>query len=232
MTKADIQKEKKTAGEKAAEIITDNMTVGIGTGSTVYYSIQKIGEMIKDGLKIKCVSTSNETTKLALSLKIPLVSLNEIENIDLTIDGADEVDPDLNGIKGGGGALLIEKIVALNSKEIIWVIDSTKRVKKLGKFPLPVEVLPFGYNSLLEKLAAGNFNPVLRKTNNEFYVSDSGNYIIDLHLNEINNPLKLHEQLKAMTGVVETGLFINLAGRLIVATKDKVDIIERNKVKK
>ncbi len=230
MTSNIIQNEKKIAGEKAVEFIKENTIVGIGTGTTIYYSIKKIGEMVKDGLKIKCVSTSNETTKLALSLNIPLASLNEIKKIDLTIDGADEVDKNLNGIKGGGGALLFEKIVALNSEEIIWVVDSTKLVKKLGKFPLPVEVVPFGYKNLLEKFKEENFKPVLRKTRDEIYTTDAGHYIIDLQLEEINDPARFYNHLKCFTGVIEAGLFIDIADTVITGRGDKVEILKRKRI--
>jgi ribose 5-phosphate isomerase A len=123
--------EKQIAAEKSVEFIKEKMTVGLGSGSTAKFMIKKLGELVKQGLDIKCVSTSNDTTSLSLSLGIPLVSIDEIEVIDLTIDGADEIDPHFNGIKGGGGALLFEKIIAASSKKIIWVVDSAKMVNKL-----------------------------------------------------------------------------------------------------
>lgn len=227
MVKIDIQNEKKAAGEKAAEFVKENMIVGIGTGSTVYYTIKKLGEKIQSGFKIKCVSTSNETTKLALSLGIPLISLNDIKKIDLTIDGTDEVDNILNGIKGGGGALLYEKIVALNSKKIIWVVDSTKHVKKLGKFPLPVEVVPFGYKNLFEKFKAENLQPALRKSGDDIFITDAGHYIIDLHLGKIDSPSELNKYLKSLTGVIETGLFLDLAAMVIIGKGDKTEILKK-----
>ena len=230
MPQNNIIEEKKIAGEKAVEFIKENTIVGIGTGTTVYYAIKKIGAMIKEGLKIKCVSTSNETTKMALSLNIPLISINEIDKIDLTIDGADEVDKNLNGIKGGGGALLFEKIVALNSKKTIWVVDSTKTVDKLGKIPLPVEIIPFGYKNLFEKFIVEKLNPVLRKNGDEICVTDAGHYIFDLHLDEIKDPLGLNNHLKSFTGIVETGLFINMASSVIVGKGEKTEITERKKI--
>jgi ribose 5-phosphate isomerase A len=147
MTKDIDKKElgKKTAAYKAAEYIKQGMTVGLGSGSTVYHVIIRVGELVRDGLEIKCVSTSSSTSNLAKENGIKLIGLDETDSIDLTIDGADEIDPQLCGIKGGGGALLFEKIVALSSKRNIWIADTSKLVDTLGKFPLPVEVIPFGH---------------------------------------------------------------------------------------
>jgi ribose 5-phosphate isomerase A len=144
--------EKQLAAEKSIEFIKEEMTLGIGSGSTVYYLVNKLAEKVRNGLNVKCVSTSNETSTLAKSLGIKIIDLNSVDKIDLTIDGADEVDNRLNGIKGGGGALLFEKIVATASTKNIWIIDSTKLVKKLGKFPLPVEVVSYGYKHLFKYL--------------------------------------------------------------------------------
>ena len=144
--------EKKIAAEKSIQFIKDGMTLGLGTGSTVFFLVNKLAELVKQGLNIKCVSTSNQTSELAKSLGIKIVNLNEVDHIDLTIDGADEVDKNLNGIKGGGGALLFEKIVAAASEQVIWIVDSSKYVSKLGKFPLPVEVIPFGSNHLFTEI--------------------------------------------------------------------------------
>lgn len=218
---------KRIAGEKAAEFVKDGMIVGLGTGSTVYYTVLKIGEMVKDGLRIKGVSTSSSTSKIAKEIGIPLISLNETEHIDITIDGADEVDDSLNGIKGGGGALLYEKLAAISSNKVIWVIDSSKRVKKLGKFPLPVEVIPYGYSHVLAKLEAMNFNPKIRMRDNSFFITDEQNYIIDLYLSEIENLNRLENTLNGITGIVEHGLFIDIADTLIIGNEDRVEIINR-----
>lgn len=219
--------EKQIAGEKAVEFIKEGSVIGLGTGSTVQFTIVKLGKLVNDGFKIKTVSTSNVTTSLALSLKIPQLSINEIDKIDLTIDGADEVDSNLNGIKGGGGALLFEKIIASVSKEIIWVVDSSKLVKKLGKFPLPIEVVPFSYLRTLKKFKELNYNPKLRMNGNEIYITDGNHYIIDLHLNEINDPKKLNDELNNIPGVVENGLFIGLADKVIIGKKDSTEILTR-----
>jgi ribose 5-phosphate isomerase A len=219
--------EKKIVGEKVTDFIKDGMTIGLGTGSTVFYTINKIGTMVKEGLNIKAVSTSQSTTELARELNIPLFDLNDIESIDLTIDGADEIDERLNGIKGGGGALLFEKIVASNSKENIWVVDSSKMVDTLGKFPLPVEIIPFGYEFLLRKFEKNNMNPKVRKKEGKIYLTDSKNIIVDLHLNKIENVMELDNWLNNLTGVVEHGLFINIVDKVIVAKNNEAKVIEK-----
>jgi ribose 5-phosphate isomerase A len=160
-------------------------------------------------------------------LGLKITPFDEIENIDLTIDGADEVDNNLNGIKGGGGALLFEKIIAKNSKECIWIVDSNKLVETLGKFPLPIEVVPFALKSLMRKLEAKKLNPKLRLLNDKPFITDSHNFIIDCSIGKIDNPLELELELKLITGVVEVGLFNNIADRIIVGYQDKVDILER-----
>ncbi|MGF7056426.1 ribose-5-phosphate isomerase RpiA [Brassicibacter mesophilus] len=218
---------KRIAGEKAAELVKDGMIVGLGTGSTVYYTIKKLGKMVANGLKIKAVSTSSSTTTIAEKLGISLVSLNEIESIDITIDGADEVDNSLNGIKGGGGALLYEKLVAVSSEKVIWVVDSSKMINKLGKFPLPVEVIPFAYNYVFTKFKSMNYNPRIRMNNTSFFVTDAQHYIIDLYLNEIENPYELENTLNSMPGVVEHGLFLNAVDTVVVGKENSVEIINR-----
>jgi ribose 5-phosphate isomerase A len=224
----DHNQEKLNAGEKAIDFIKDGMTLGLGTGSTVYYTIKKIGELVKEGMHLKAVSTSSDTARLASSLGIVILPFNEIQKIDLTIDGADEVDTDLNGIKGGGGALLYEKLVAEASDNIIWVVDSSKLVQKLGKFPLPVEVVQYGYNYLLRFFNFKHFNPVLRlKKDGNPFLTDAGNFIIDLHLGKIDHPEKINRELKLITGVVETGLFLNLADKVIIGRNKETEIIYR-----
>ncbi len=220
--------EKLNAGEKAVDFIEDGMLLGLGTGSTVYYTIRKIGEFVKEGMKLKAVSTSSATSQLAASLGIGILPFEEIEKVDLTIDGADEFDPSLNGIKGGGGALLYEKLVAEASRKVIWVVDSGKRVQKLGKFPLPVEVVRYGSNHLLKTLKKRKLNPVLRLKEGKPYVTDAGNFIIDLHIGKIAEPAEMNREIKLLTGVVETGLFINIADMVIVGTKNSTEIIEKN----
>lgn len=213
---------KKLAGEKACEEIKEGMIVGLGTGSTAFYAIEEIGRRVKAGLKIQAVATSDNTEKLARERGIPLVSLNDVQEIDLTIDGADEVDTALNGIKGGGGALFREKMVALHSKRNLWVIDETKLVSELGAFPLPVEVLPFGYRQVEKELTKLDFHPRLRKQSNREtpVVTDNGNYILDLSLKKIKNTEWLAQKLDSISGILEHGLFLQLASDLLIGKKD------------
>lgn len=220
-------KEKQLAAEKSIEFIKDGMTIGLGTGSTVYFLVNKLAESVKQGLNVTCVSTSKQTSELAKSLGIKIINLNEVDHLDLTIDGADEVDQNLNGIKGGGGALLFEKIVAAASKKVIWIVDSSKYVKKLGKFPLPVEVIPFGSKQILKRFNDRGYNPKVRKNGSDIFITDSGNEIIDLHLNQIEDSLKLEQEIKLIPGVVEVGLFNNIANMVIVGKENSTEIIRR-----
>jgi len=218
--------EKQIAAEKAIEFVNNGMILGLGSGSTAAFFIKKLGEQVKRGLKITGVSTSNAATNLAVSNNIPLVSIEEVSEIDLTVDGADEVDPEFNGIKGGGGALLYEKIVASISKEIIWVVDSSKLVKRLGKFPLPVEIVTFGHTHTLRRLKDAGYNPSLRVRNGELFPSDGNNFIADLELKVIDNPVELEKKLKILRGVIETGLFVNAPDKVIIGENNTIKILE------
>lgn len=208
---------KKLVGEKAADLVEEGMTVGLGTGSTAYWAIRKLGERVKEGLTIKAIATSKESENLAKELDIPLVTFEEIDQIDLTIDGADEVDPDLNLIKGGGGALLREKIIAAASEKVIIIVDETKLVKQFGAFPLPVEVVPFGVESTKAKIEKLGFTAKIRmaKDNNRFR-TDNGNLILDCAFDSLENPEKISQDLNKIPGVVENGLFIQLADSVYV----------------
>jgi ribose 5-phosphate isomerase A len=219
--------EKQIAAEKAVEFIEDGMIVGLGTGSTVTYLIKKLAQKVDEGLKIKAVSTSTSTSKLAESLGIHILNFDDVGEIDLTIDGADEVDKNLNGIKGGGGALLFEKIVATSSRKNIWIVDSTKLVDNLGKFPLPVEVVPFGIEHTISKLKEVGYNPELRLADEKIFLTDGNHYTIDLHLNKITEPIKLEHELKKLPGIVEIGLFINIADMIIVGRANSYEILRR-----
>ena len=227
MTQEEKNTEKKAAAERAVEFVNDGMTVGLGSGSTVFFAIKKLGELVRAGLNIKAVSTSDATTQLSKSEGINMISIDDAGEIDLTIDGADEVDRSFNGIKGGGGALLFEKIVALSSKKNIWIVDSAKLVDRLGKFSLPVEVLPFGYKRVFKIIEEMKLNPVIRKNGNDLYFTDSGNLIFDLHIGEINDPVIMNEELKLINGIVETGLFINIADVVIVGKNNSTEIINK-----
>lgn len=221
--------EKKIAAEYAINFIEDGMIVGLGTGSTVAFMLQKLSERIKAGLNISAVSTSQATTKLANSLGIKISNLADVDEIDITIDGADEVDENLNGIKGGGGALLHEKVIASNSKKNIWIVDSSKLVKSLGKFPLPVEVVKFGYTHLCIKLENIGLRPTIRVSGNKPLITDENNYIIDLKMEKIPNSAALDSKLKSFAGVVETGLFYGVADTVIAGVGNKIKIFNKKK---
>ncbi len=209
------------AAESAAGWIKDGMVVGLGTGSTAYWAIQKIADRVREGLRIKAVATSVQTEKLASQQGISLVPFSKINGIDLTIDGADEVNPAGDLIKGGGGALLREKLVAYHSASYFIVVDESKLVPALGRFPLPVEVLPFGAELTLRHLEK-QFGPaVLRQANGKIFLTDNGNYIADLRLYPIHDPEALNNRLHSVPGVVETGLFRNqMVTRVMVGKSD------------
>ncbi|XEC96627.1 ribose-5-phosphate isomerase RpiA [Paenibacillus tarimensis] len=223
-----IVESKRIAAETAVDYIIDGMIVGLGTGSTAYWAIQKIGKRVKDGLNIRAIATSDNSEKMAKELGIELVPFSEIDEVDITIDGADEVDLEMNMIKGGGGALLREKIVAGTSKQLIIIVDESKLVKRLGKFPLPVEVVKFGYEVTMKKLNKLGCAPGLRILDSRPYVTDNGNYIIDCVFGNIDDPKKIHNEINGVTGVVDNGLFINMAKKVIVGYQDgKVKQIKR-----
>jgi ribose 5-phosphate isomerase A len=219
---------KQLAAGKAVSFIESGMIVGLGTGSTAYWAIEKIGEKIKNKeLDIKAIATSKRSEEQAVSLGIPILSFAEIDQVDVTIDGADEADTKLNLIKGGGGALLREKIVASNSRQLIIIADETKLVKQLGKFALPVEAVVFGWEKVFQKLRDLGCVPKLRMKDSQPYLTDNNNYIIDCAFEQIPGPADLHEHINAIVGVVENGLFINLASKLVVGyTSGDVKIIQ------
>lgn len=212
---------KRLVGEKSVEWIKDGMIVGLGTGSTVYYMVEALGRRVKEeGLNITGVTTSNVTAKQATSLGIPLVSVDEADHIDIVIDGADEISADFQGIKGGGAALLYEKIVAVNSAKVLWIVDESKMVDKLGAFPLPVEVIPYGSQKVFDRFVKKGLHPTFRKQENgSLLLTDSDNYIIDLHLEKIDDPHTLADYLIKQVGVVEHGLFLDMVNDVIVGTQ-------------
>lgn len=212
----DIEKEKYLAAKEAVKLIRNNQIVGLGTGSTAVYAVKEIGSLVKDGLKIYGVPTSNKTKKLAETLNIPLIDINEVNAIDITIDGADEFTSDLVLIKGGGGALLKEKIVASMTREEIIIADSSKKAERLGKFPLPVEVIPFAVTYVLRKLSQIQGSGKIRTKDNMPFITDEGNYIIDTDFGVIADPLYLSDYINNLAGVVAHGLFIKLAKKVIV----------------
>lgn len=211
---------KKWAAERAVELIENGMTIGLGTGSTAYYAINRIAERVREGLQIQAVASSKSSEDLAVQWGIPIVPFSSIDTIHLTIDGADEVDDRFNLIKGGGGALLREKILAANSQTFIVIVDESKMVGTLGQFPLPVEIVPFASELTMNKLKALNFNPIIRKKDHADYITDNGNLIADCYLERIVNPEEAGSLLKSIPGVVEHGLFIQMASTVIVGNVD------------
>ncbi|OYT60249.1 ribose 5-phosphate isomerase A [Euryarchaeota archaeon ex4484_178] len=218
---------KRRAGEEAAKYVKDGMVVGLGTGSTVKYTIIKLGERVKNGLDIVGIPTSIATERLARDMGIKLGDLNDYDYIDLTIDGADEVDGNLNLIKGGGGALLREKMIAYASNYEIIVVDETKVKDYLGDFPLPVEIVKFGYKKTIKNIESLGCKPVLRMKNGEPYITDNGNYIVDCKFEKIMQPDKIERRIDEIPGVVEVGLFINLANEVIVGKKEGIEIMKK-----
>jgi len=218
----DIKIAKKAAGTAAAALIERDMLVGIGTGSTVYWFIQALGERCRKGLKIKAVATSEKSLAQALQEGIEMIEINTVSYLDLVVDGADEIDRDKNMIKGGGGALLREKILANIAHEMIVLVDQSKLVNHLGAFPLPVEIVPFAHQITIQQLGLVGYQGTLRlNEKKEYYVTDNGNYILDVKLSQkCTDPAFENDLISAVPGVVETGFFIGVAGRLIVGYQD------------
>ncbi|MEI4484625.1 ribose-5-phosphate isomerase RpiA [Frigidibacter sp. MR17.14] len=232
-----IDKAKFAAAKRAVDFVTDGMRVGLGTGSTAAWMVRCLAERVREeGLRITGVPTSSRTAELARSLGITVVGLDEAKWLDVTIDGADEFDPQLNLIKGGGGALLQEKIVATASDQMIVITDAAKAVQQLGAFPLPVEVVPFGWQTtkaLVEETLVSmdvlGRETSLRMNGGNAYVTDEGNYIVDLHLNRIGNPRQLALVLNQIPGVVETGLFIDICDIVVIGHGDgKIELRDVN----
>ena len=208
---------KKLAAEKAVTFVKGGMIIGLGTGSTASFAIEAIGKLVNQGLSIKAVASSIRSEDLAKTHGIPLISFSEIKTIDIYIDGADEVDQQLNLIKGGGGALLREKIVAFNSKEFIVIVDSSKQVDHLGKFPLPVEVTDFGHELTRKHLEKLGCVTTIRQANNKPYKTDNGNLIIDCEFAKITEVEELNHRMEEIPGIVENGLFSKrMVSKLIV----------------
>ena len=213
---------KQRAAAAAAELITDGMVLGLGTGTTASYLVQILGERVRQGLRIQGVPTSEATRQLAVAEGVPLTTLEEQPVLDLCLDGADEVDPELNLIKGGGGALLREKIVASAARQRIIMVDVSKCVDSLGAFPLAVEVIPFGWEVTRRQLEQFGGVPALRQREGKPFVTDQGHYIIDCALSQIEDAPRLNHQLNQLPGVVENGLFVDMTDRLIIGSPDGI----------
>ena len=218
----NLDQEKQLAAEAAADLVEDGMTVGLGTGSTAAFAIRRLGARMSEGLKIRGLPTSNQSEQLAREVGIPLLDFSQVTALDMTLDGADEFDPALNLIKGGGGALFREKIVAAASARLIIFADHTKQVPRLGKFPLPLEVNPFGWQAAAKKVEALCPSVVLRQGASGPFLTDNHGYILDCAFNEIPDPPALDAQLQAITGIVETGLFIRMAEMVCLGTGSNV----------
>jgi ribose 5-phosphate isomerase A len=223
-----IDKAKFVAAKRAAEFVESGMRVGLGTGSTAAWLVRCLGEKVREeGLRFRGVPTSTRTADLAREVGIEVISLDEAKWLDLTIDGADEFDSDLSLIKGGGGALLQEKIVATASDQMVVIADAAKEVESLGSFPLPVEVIPFGWQTsqaLIEEMLVSmdvmGRKATLRMNGERPYVTDEGNHILDLHLGRIGNARQLAMVLNQVPGVVENGLFIDICDRVVIGFGD------------
>ncbi len=212
---------KQELGKYAADLVKQDMVIGLGTGTTVYWLLKELGKRKKEGLQFTAVCTSLQTQHILAEEEIQTVSLDEVDQLQLTIDGADEVDVSGNLIKGGGGALLQEKIVASASNELIIIIDEKKDVQTLGAFPLPVEVINFGWKQVQQKIEnTYNITATLREKENKIFITDHGHYILDCYFNSIKNPLQLNTALHLIPGVVETGLFVNMATKIIIGYED------------
>src|SRR5438309_12021094 len=220
---------KKAAARASLAFVRDGDIVGLGSGSTAEYAVRFLGERVQGGLKIRGIPTSQRTKELAESLGIPLTTLQEFPDIDVTVDGADEIDPELQLIKGGRGALLREKIVTSASKRMVVIADSSKRVQVLGKFPLPVEVIAMAEPLLLKKIAALGASVKLRQyAYGNPFVTDEGHHILDCSFGEIADPPALARELKTMPGVVEHGLFIDLATVALLGVWDGLVELRRD----
>ncbi|MBN9048144.1 MAG: ribose-5-phosphate isomerase RpiA [Rhizobiales bacterium] len=233
MTDADTYK--RAAAARAVELVSDGMRLGLGTGSTARPFVELLGERVRAGLNVVGVPTSEATREIALRVGVPLTTLDETPELDLTVDGADEIGPDLALIKGGGGALLREKIVAAASRRMVVIADQTKWVETLGRFPLPIEVNPFGLAATRQAIArviadCGLAGPMTVRSGagGHPFVTDGGHWIVDAALGRIPDPKMLADRLLAVPGVVEHGLFVGLASMAILAGPGGVRTVERS----
>ena len=226
---ADRERMKQLACQRAAKEVQDGMVLGLGTGSTVYYFLHELGRMVREGVRLTGVPTSVQTAQLATQLAIPLTTLDDQPHLDLAVDGADEVDDHLNLVKGAGGALLREKIVAASAARFLVVVDDGKLVTRLGeRYSLPVEVVPFGHTPAIRAVEGLGARVTLRRgTDGQPWISDNGNYILDCHFGPIADPVALQKELLTIPAVIESGLFLNMTDTVIVGHAEGVRLLSR-----
>lgn len=216
------EKEKRLAALEAVKFIQPGDIVGLGTGSSAYYAIQAIAELVKQGFQLRAVATSENTASLAERLGIPMLDFNNVQAIDITIDGADEFTSDLKLIKGGGGALFREKIVASMTRQELIIADSSKLVEQLGAFTVPIEVIPLALNHVLKAIDQIDGRPALRKKSGRLFITDNSNYVIDADFGLIEDPESLSNVLNNIDGILVHGIFLNLTTRIIMAEGDRI----------
>lgn len=221
MDKEQRDRAKREVGVAAAQLIHNDMLVGLGTGSTSAFFIEALAKRVKEGLNIEAVATSRHSDELARSLEIPMRSLEEVSVIDITVDGADQIDPKKQMIKGGGGALVREKILAASSREMVVIVDSDKWQDRLVGVPLPIELAVFAYHTTLRRLNDAGFKGALRMEKERPYITDNGNMIFEMPIEiPIDDAANLHARLKSLVGVIDTGLFFGMAGRVLISSGD------------
>ena len=225
---ANQDEAKRRAAERAVEMITDGQVVGLGTGSTSRFAIEVLGRRVGEGLRVQGVATSEATAEMARGLGIEVLGLNDVSTVDVTIDGADEIDEAFDMIKGGGGALTREKLVALASRQRVYIVDETKLVERLGeRWPVPVEVIPFAWQHAAAQIAGLGCEPQLRLKDNRPFETDNGNYILDCRFAGIDEPRHVETCLKLTPGVIECGLFVGVADVLVIGWPDRVEVRHR-----
>ncbi len=226
MTSSDIQREKELAAREAVKLVKDGNAVGLGTGSTTEFFIRELGKRIEEGLKVRCIASSVRTAELARSLGIEIAG-DEGMPLDIDVDGADEIDHYGRMIKGGGGALLRERLVASSSRNVIIIVDHTKYVERIGKFPLPVEISPFMFGNTLARIRGICADSRLRNGGN--YRTDNGNMVVDCNFRSMDDPESLLTKLRILPGVMEVGIFLGLCSTVIIGRDDKVEILNFEK---